>query len=77
VKTTVAWQDLSDPETETFRSGKCPDCGTGLVVGPSGGLSQNMYCGNDETCGSRFNEMGPFGVQRITDASPKKPVANA
>jgi hypothetical protein len=47
----------------------CPDCGRTLMPGPCGGLSQNFSCSAVE-CGSRFNYMGPFGVQRISDARP-------
>lgn len=51
----------------------CPDCGGDkLLIGPSGGLSQNIMCGN-QACGSRFNVMGPFGVERISDAKPLAP----
>jgi hypothetical protein len=48
---------------------QCPDCGTLLREGPHGGLSVNWYC-NGASCGSRFNDMGPFGVQRISEAMP-------
>ena len=60
-------------EQRLFHDGpKCPDCGVkNLLAGPCGGLSQNVYCGNEE-CGSRFNEMGVFGIDRITNAQPKK-----
>lgn len=51
----------------------CPDCEVGpLVEGPSGGLSINRYCINKD-CGSRFNDMGPFGWERISARSPNKP----
>lgn len=49
----------------------CPDCGAQLLKGPEGGLSVNVAC-SDEACGSRFNYMGPFGVERISDARPRK-----
>jgi len=65
-------ENLSKREAKILYGGKCPDCSaTRLLEGPSAGLSMNVYCGND-ACGSRFNVMGPFGTQRITDASPKK-----
>lgn len=65
-------EHLTEEEAALFHSGKCPDCGAGLREGPHGGASINVYCANDESCGSRFNEMGPFGIDRITDASPNK-----
>jgi hypothetical protein len=50
--------------------GSCPDCGSaGFLAGPRGGMAQNFKCGNEE-CGSRFNDMGPFGIDRISDAQP-------
>jgi len=53
-------------------NGRCPDCYFGeLIEGPHGGLSINMYCANPD-CGSRFNDTGPFGWDRISDASPKR-----
>lgn len=48
----------------------CPDCDVGPVIeGPSGGLSINRYCINPK-CGSRFNDIGPFGWERISNARP-------
>lgn len=64
---------LTTDEHRLFADGKCPDCGAeGLLEGPHGGMSINVYCPNESGCGSRFNFMGPFGVDRITDASPAK-----
>ena len=42
----------------------CPDCGgLKLIEGPSGGLSQNIFCAN---CKHGFNIMGPFEkIERI------------
>ncbi len=41
----------------------CPDCnGIKFLRGPKGGLSVNFKC---EQCGSKFNHMGPFGIERI------------
>lgn len=35
--------------------GRCPDCnGKGFYAGPSGGMSQNIYCQNRD-CRSAFN----------------------
>ncbi len=59
-------------ETEIFMTATCPDCKQKkLLGGPEGGLSKNYMC-DDDDCGSKFNEMGPFGVERISDRSPKK-----
>lgn len=65
--------DLSPAELDAMRAGACPDCGSReLLAGPEAGLCQNVYCGS-AICGSRFNFMGPFGVQRVSDASPLRP----
>lgn len=67
-------ESLTPFEEEIFRTGACPDCGIkNLAEGPHGGLSINYYCCNVE-CGSRFNDMTSFGVERITDAHPVKVV---
>jgi hypothetical protein len=69
-------EKLTEDEMQIIREkgeDTCPDCTTGPVVeGPSGGLSINRYCINPD-CGSRFNDMGPFGWERISDRSPNKP----
>lgn len=49
----------------------CPDCGSDLLIGPQGGMSVNFKC-DGEDCGSKFNFMGPFGVERISNAAPNK-----
>lgn len=42
---------------------ECPDCnGIKFARGPAGGLSVNFKCAE---CGSEFNNMGPFGTERI------------
>ena len=76
--TTEKLDDRLDEEELTTFYGKqdevapaCPDCGASLIHGPEGGGSINVYCSNEETCGSKFNCLGPLGVQRITDRSPK------
>lgn len=59
---------LSHEEEARFRQGICPDCTYEcLARGPSGGGSQNYLC---QHCGSKFNEMGPFGIERISEPSP-------
>lgn len=64
---------LSADEIAEMIRDKCPDCGgSGFLAGPCGGLSQNIKCANPQ-CGSRFNVMGPFGVERISSVSPSKP----
>jgi len=76
--TTLDGQDLNDEEKKVVMSGKCPDCATpGLLEGPSGGGCTNIYCANEATCGSRFNVMTPFGISRISNASPNKPKPEA
>lgn len=47
----------------------CPDCGSELREGPHGGMNVNWLCVSP-SCGSKFNHMGPFGVERISDKSP-------
>jgi hypothetical protein len=53
-------------------AGECPDCGGDkFLEGPHGGMCVNFMCANPE-CGSRFNDMGPLGVERISEPSPNK-----
>lgn len=48
---------------------KCPDCGgTKILHGPEGGGCINVCCGNSD-CRSAFNDMGPFGLERIPNCS--------
>jgi hypothetical protein len=64
---------LDHDEVKLFYRGVCPDCRREtLLQGPCGGGSINVKCGDAE-CGSRFNEMGPFGVERLSPASPLRP----
>ena len=48
------------------QNNKCPDCYMSaeeyIRYGPSGGMSQNIKC---SFCGSFFNDLGPFGLNRI------------
>ena len=75
-RTSKCGERLTDAEASLFDEGRCPDCGEpGLLAGPCGGLSQNFKCRNGQ-CDSRFNFMGPFGVERISDAMPGKAAAN-
>lgn len=71
-RTTEKSQSLSSEETGLFRSGSCPDClEQDLLAGPEGGFAQNVKCGNTN-CGSLYNDMWVFGVERLTNASPLK-----
>lgn len=49
----------------------CPDCGSRLEPGPTAGTFVNFSCLTID-CGSCFNYMGPFGIERLTDAQPWK-----
>ena len=74
--TNKAHENLTEWELEQFWGGACPDCGKEkLIEGPCGGASINIYCRNI-ACESKFNDMCPFGVERITDRSPNKNVAH-
>jgi ribosomal protein L37AE/L43A len=67
--TTRKYEKCSDEEHRSIAVHTCPDCGQPLQEGPHGGLSVNWLCMNPR-CGSKFNEMGPFGSERISDAQP-------
>ena len=48
----------------------CPFCSNNLfLVGPSGGLASNFKC---LLCGATFNDMGPFGVDLLSE--PDRPI---
>ncbi len=53
-------KELTDHELSYIREkAECPYCGSKLLLGPCGGLSQNLFCENvDKTCGARFNIHG-------------------
>lgn len=54
---------LSDIAAETIARGHCPNCGyRGFVLGPKGGVAQNIECGGLE-CRARFN------IVRLPDGS--------
>lgn len=54
---------LTEAERAMFWSGACPDCQSPrLREGPCGGGSVNLTC---MECGSRFNDIEPFGIERI------------
>lgn len=67
-------RNLTPEETEFMtEQGRCPFCGgKGFSEGPSGGLSQNMYCDGDR-CFAKFNimAMGDLGVELINPSDIK------
>lgn len=63
------YERCSEAEAGMVALQKCPDCYGPLAQGPSGGLSINFWC-LTPMCGSGFNDMFVFGVQRISDARP-------
>lgn len=66
-------ESLTDYERGRVKADRCPDCGhEGFLGGPRGGMARNFKCAN-EACGSRFNDLGMFGIDRISDPSPDKP----
>jgi hypothetical protein len=77
-RTSKQGEALTDEEMAGLRGKKlteaqCPDCKSlGFLAGPCGGGSQNFKCAS-ASCGSRFNDMGPFGIERISDAKPDAP----
>lgn len=58
-------------DLDLIRENKCPDCqSTQLFGGPSGGMSQNILCGN---CGMEWNVhvgfgTGPMAIDRTGQA---------
>lgn len=72
-RTSKNGQKLTPGELALFRRWMCPDCQTYGLRGPYGRLTVNYAC-THAACGSAFNDMGPFGVERISDAMPNKPV---
>lgn len=55
--------DLLPSERAALDAGRCPTCGHSgaWVLGPRGGLSRNIECGN---CAARFN-VASYGGQTI------------
>ena len=53
-----------DERLDLHDNGRCPDCGAidTMMLGAAGGLCQNIKCSG---CGSMFNIIGRFGVERI------------
>jgi hypothetical protein len=57
-------RELTQPELDKLLGDffVCPFCESEeWYEGPSGGMSQNVYCANEE-CGAGFNVMGPKPV---------------
>lgn len=51
------------PVIDAENNVKCPDCGEhDWLEGPGGGSFGNIQC---TSCGSKFNNLGPFGLERI------------
>ena len=63
-------EDLTPWELQFIDKAKCPDCQSGLLEGPHGGMAVNVYCANPDECGSRFNILWPGLTQRISDRQP-------
>jgi hypothetical protein len=58
-------EKCSARETRSVQKlGICPDCREIFCDGPGGDGAQNVFC---KVCGSGFNDLGTFGVERITD----------
>ena len=68
---TRKYEECSPEEHKAVAAHVCPDCGSPLHEGPHGGLSVNWLCPNPK-CGSKFNDMGPFGSERISDRQPRR-----
>jgi ribosomal protein L37AE/L43A len=66
----IRCQRLSDAEQADVREQRCPDCMGTLREGPHGGLAVNWICNR---CARVFNDMGPFGVERIVETSDRIP----
>lgn len=72
VRTNQDGDKLNGVEEKLARLGVCPDCEhKGFLAGPRGGMAQNFKCASSE-CGSRFNDMSLFGIERISDVSPDR-----
>lgn len=70
---------LDRTEEKMFRDGICPDCRERrLVMGQPEARCIKYTCMN-EKCGTRFSDLGLFGVERISDAFPnyKPPTENS
>lgn len=47
---------------------RCPKCnGSQWIDGPGGGSFGNIECGNNK-CGTKYNNMGIFGLQEIKNS---------
>ena len=51
----MSFWELTDRETDSIRLGHCPVCNyRGFLLGPRGGIAQNIECASLE-CRARFN----------------------
>jgi hypothetical protein len=64
---------LAPVEMRKLRSGQCPDCEKPVAAGDQVNRYGFSVVCNSPDCGSRFKDLG-FGVDRLTVASPLKPV---
>lgn len=69
----MKFEKLLKEHADQVYSGKCPDCGGGLLIGPTAGLIANVKC---KVCGAKFNIMDPrdksLGIQRLPrDRDPR------
>jgi hypothetical protein len=72
MKTSKKGEKLNSQERALFVKGRCPDCGAPVLEGPHGGFSVNYLCAS-ALCQAKFNDMGPFGVERLTNALAPSP----
>lgn len=64
----MAQTEIKGIDLDHMSAGFCPDCGwRGFVLGPRGGVAQNIECGN-VMCRARFNVTQPFTSHRIVMA---------
>jgi len=63
---------LNDAALTTMSKGYCPCCGArGFVLGPRGGVAQNIECANLE-CRARFNVLCVSGDMVMGHAIPRE-----
>lgn len=56
--------ELAGRDLAMIRAGRCPRCDSrGFVMGPRGGVCQNIECVND-SCAARFNIVGKYKPYR-------------
>jgi hypothetical protein len=63
---------LSDEALHKMTRGNCAECGyRGFVLGPRGGVAQNIECGNKE-CRARFNVLCVSGEMVMGSTIPRE-----